>query len=106
VKLIGFGVVGIIIMMSANFFATTLYSSILSQGNLSYGSVQGFDIAQKLYNQILFPFIKIGIYLSLGVLFVMLASRVIGFVFGSDADTRKKAGTIITWNVLGMLVII
>ncbi len=105
VKLIGFGVAGIIIMMSANFFATTLWG-ILSNGNLWYGGVQWYDVAQKLYNQILFPFIKIGIYLSLGVLFVMLASRVIGFVFGSDDDTKKKAGTIITWNVLGMLIII
>jgi hypothetical protein len=36
----------------------------------------------------------------------MLAARVITFVFGSDDDTKKKAGTIITWNIIGMLVII
>ncbi|MEI6426000.1 MAG: pilin [Candidatus Absconditabacteria bacterium] len=106
VKLIGFGVVGIIIIMSAKFFSTTLYSSILMEGNLGYGAVQGYDIAQKIYEQLLFPFLKIGIYLSLGVLFVMLAARVVTFVFDTDEDTKKKAGTIITWNVIGMLVII
>lgn len=106
VKLIGFGVVGIIIIMSANFFATTLYKDIFLSGDLGYGSLQGYSIAQKLYEQLLFPFIKIAIYLSLGVLFVMLAARVITFVFGSDDDTKKKAGTIITWNIIGMLVII
>ena len=106
VKLIGFWVLGIIVIMSANFFATTLYSKIFMEWNLWYGSLQGYEIAQKLYEDLLFPFIKIAIYLSVGVLFVMLASRVITFVFGSDDDTRKKAGTIITWNVIGMLVII
>jgi hypothetical protein len=39
-------------------------------------------------------------------MFVILVSRVIGFVFGKDDDTKKKAGTIIGWNILGMLVII
>jgi hypothetical protein len=34
IKLIGFGVVGIIIIMSANFFATTLYKDIFLSGDL------------------------------------------------------------------------
>gem|GEM_PF-1154764 len=34
VKLIGFGVVGIIVIMSANFFATTLYKDIFLSGDL------------------------------------------------------------------------
>jgi hypothetical protein len=42
----------------------------------------------------------------LGTLFVILASRTLSFIFGSDEDTKKKAGTIIAWNVIGMLVII
>jgi hypothetical protein len=45
-------------------------------------------------------------YLALGVLFIILASRALTFVFGSDEDAKKKAGTIIARNVLGMLVII
>jgi hypothetical protein len=39
-------------------------------------------------------------------MFVILVTRVISYLFGSDADARKKSVTIIGWNVLGMLVII
>jgi hypothetical protein len=39
-------------------------------------------------------------------MFVILVTRVITFLFGSDADAQKKAGTLIGWNVLSMLIII
>jgi hypothetical protein len=39
-------------------------------------------------------------------MFVILISRVITFLFGSDSDTQKKAGTLIGWNVISMLIII
>lgn len=39
-------------------------------------------------------------------MFVILVSRVITFLFGSDADAQKKAGTLIGRNVISMLVII
>jgi hypothetical protein len=39
-------------------------------------------------------------------MFVILVGRVITFLFGSDADAQKKAGTLIGWNVISMLVII
>jgi hypothetical protein len=59
-----------------------------------------------LYNNILYPFIKLAIYLVLGAMFVILVGRVITFLFGNDADAQKKAGTLIGWNVISMLVII
>lgn len=99
-------VIGIIIIMSAKFISSALYNNIFQQGILWYWSVQWYDLAQKIYEQIAFPFIKLAIYLALGVLFVILASRALSFVFWSDDDTKKKAGTIIAWNVVGMLIII
>jgi hypothetical protein len=45
-------------------------------------------------------------YLVLGAMFIILLSRVIGFLFGSDADAKKKAGTLIGWNIISMFVII
>jgi len=39
-------------------------------------------------------------------MFVILLSRVITFLFGTDADAQKKAGTLIGWNVISMIVII
>jgi hypothetical protein len=39
-------------------------------------------------------------------MFVLLVSRVITFIFGSDADAQKKAGTLIGRNIISMLIII
>jgi len=39
-------------------------------------------------------------------MFIILLTRVMSFLFGSDADARKKAGTLIGRNIVGMLVII
>ncbi len=105
-KYITYWILGIILIMSAKFISTTLYSNIFLEWNLWYNSVQWYEIAQKIYEKIVFPFIKLAIYLALGVLFVILASRALTFVFGSDEDSKKKAGTIMAWNVLGMFIII
>ncbi len=106
VKYITYWVIWIIIIMSAKFISTTLYSDIFNSWNLWYWSVQWYEIAQKLYEKIAFPFLKLAIYLTLGVLFVILASRTLTFIFGSDEETKKKAWTIIAWNVVWMFVII
>lgn len=106
IKYITYWVIWIIVIMSAKYIAATMYSSIFSEGILGYWSVQWYEIAQKVYEQIAFPFIKLAIYLSLGVLFVILASRTVTFIFGSDDDAKKKAGTIMTRNILWMIVII
>lgn len=92
-------VIGIIFIMSAKFIWQNIF-------DLLKWDVVGTTIAQWLYNNILFPFIKLAIYLVLGAMFVLLISRVITFLFGSDTDAQKKAGTLIGWNVISMLVII
>ena len=85
--------------MSAKFIGQNIF-------NLLQWDVVGTNIAQWLYNNILFPFIKFAIYLVLGAMFIILISRVITFLFGSDTDAQKKAGTLIGRNVISMLVII
>jgi len=39
-------------------------------------------------------------------MFVILVTRVITFLFGSDTDAQKKAGTLIGRNVISMIIII
>lgn len=95
-----YGVIGIIVIVSAKFIGNSIVDI------LSTNDVKGFQIAKDLYDKILYPFIKFAMYLALGAMFIILLSRVITFVFGSDADAKKKAGTLIGWNVIGMLVII
>lgn len=107
IKYIGFGVLWIILIISAKYIWTTLYEWIFNQwDNTAITDIMWWNIAQQLYDKLLFPFLKIGIYLSLGGLFLILVSRVFTFIFAKDEDTKKKAWTIIWRNVLWMLVII
>jgi hypothetical protein len=88
--------------MSAKFIGQNVFELLTP----SSGQIKGYEIASGLYDKILYPFIKLAIYLVLGAMFVILVSRVITFLFGSDSDAQKKAGTLIGWNVIAMLVII
>ncbi|EKD25352.1 MAG: hypothetical protein ACD_80C00080G0005 [uncultured bacterium (gcode 4)] len=95
-----YGVVGIIVIMSAKFIGQNVFD-LLSKPELKW-----FELASWLYNNVIYPFIKIAIYLVLGAMFIILVSRVITFLFGSDDEAQKKAGTLIGWNVISMIVII
>lgn len=98
-----YGIIGIIIIMSAKFIWSQVYNIL---NPVAWEEIVGTNIAQMLYNNILYPFIKLAIYLVLGAMFVILVGRVITFLFGNDADAQKKAGTLIGWNVISMFVII
>ncbi len=97
-----YGVIGIIVIMSAKFIGQNVYDLL----NPATGQIQWNILAVGLYNNIVYPFVKFAIYLVLGAMFVILVSRVITFLFGTDADAQKKAWTLIGWNVISMIVII
>lgn len=99
-KYIIFGVVGIIVIMSAKFIGQNVYDL------LSVQNIEWYSIATWLYDKIVYPFIKFAIYLVLWAMFILLLTRVITFLFGSDSDAIKKSGTMIAWNVISMLIII
>lgn len=98
-----FWVIGIILIMSAKFIGQNVFSLLATPES---GTIKWYEIASWLYDKILYPFIKLAIYLVLGGMFIILISRVITFLFGSDSDAQKKAWTLIGWNVIAMLVII
>lgn len=95
-----FGIIGIIVIVSARFIGQNVYDLLVVD------EIVWSNIASWLYDKIIYPFIKFAIYLVLGAMFVILVSRVITFIFGSDADAQKKAGTLIGRNVISMLLII
>ena len=95
-----YGVIGILLIMSAKFIGQNVYDILINP------DIKWNVIAVDLYNNILYPFIKFAIYLVLGAMFVILVTRVITFLFGTDADAQKKAGTLIWWNVISMIIII
>ncbi|MEI7478168.1 MAG: hypothetical protein WCJ81_06910 [bacterium] len=54
----------------------------------------------------MFPFVKMGMYLVVGILFVMALFRLISMVTSDKEETKKQAQTIIMYNAFGILVII
>ncbi len=99
------GVVGIIVMVSANFLADTLVNG----GIFTYdGSWQllGNITAQKIYERLMFPFIKFAMYLVLGILFLIALVRTVWLLTSGKDDGAKKATTIIQRNAFWILVII
>jgi hypothetical protein len=101
-KFVIYGLVGIIVIMSAKYIWSNIYGILTPAG----GDIKWYQVAQKLYDQLAYPFIKFALYLVLGAMFVILLTRVMSFLFWTDADAKKKAGTLIWWNIIGMLVII
>ena len=55
---------------------------------------------------LLFPFLKIAIYLALGVLVVVMISRVISYILSVEELAKKKSMGVIIRTVVGMLIII
>ncbi len=107
-KIIGYGVAGIVIIVSARYITYTLLGESGTWWLLfsHEGTVSGISIAQDLYDKIMYPFIKIGFMLIAWVLFVMLLVRVLGFLSNPSDDTHKQSLAIIGWNALGILLII
>jgi hypothetical protein len=102
--MIFYGVIGIIIMFSAKYLTTVIFSDIFLGGVGE--AMTTTDWINKLYNNIVFPFIKIAIYLSLGFLVIMMMIRVFTYITAQDDGTKKKALGVITWTTIGMLFII
>ncbi len=92
--------IGIIIIMSAKFIWATIINLVWAK------EISWSIMAQWIYNDLVYPFLKLVIYLVLWVMFVILLSRVIWLIFGTDTETKKKAWTIIWRNAISILIII
>lgn len=99
------GVIGIVVMVSANFLADTLVNGGIFTYDASW-QLLGTITAQKIYNKLMFPFIKFSMYLVLWVLFVLTLLRTISMVTSPKDDAKQKAMTIIQRNAFGIIVII
>lgn len=103
------GVVGIVLIMSAKYITFSLLGEWWNSGILLSqweDKVSWIIIAQDLYDKLIVPFLQIAFYLIIGVLFIILLTRVISFLWSPSDDNKKKAVTIITWNTLGILIVI
>ena len=98
-----YGVVGILIMYSAKYLTGVVFSDVFKGGVGE--AMTTVEWIQMLYDKIAFPFIKIAIYLSLGVLVILMMVRVFSYITAQDDSTKKKAIGVITRTTVGMIFI-
>lgn len=97
-------VVGIIVMLSASFIANRLVGS---GGVLDFvQQFQGNVAAWKLYSLIIFPFLKMIMFIVIGILFLVLILHMYRFLMNPDDKIKQNARTIIIWNAIGILTIL
>ncbi len=113
IRLVVFGILWIIIMVSARFLATTLvwgdgtWWIIWNQFiiNTSDWSPNWIQFADELYNKIMYPFIKIALYFIVWILFFIMAGKVVSFVTATDDKVKWKAAGIIIRCVVWILIV-
>ena len=110
IRLVVFGIIWIIIMVSARFLAEWLvWDGGIIATELEKTSIDNQPkwarFASALYNTILYPFIKIVLYFVVWILFFMMVWKVIGFVTATDDSSKKKAGWVIIRNVIWILIV-
>lgn len=108
IRLVIFWVVGVIIMVSARFIATSLVwdNGVISWEFVTWnGGPSWIQIASNLYEKVLYPFIKLLLYLVIWILFFMMLAKVVKFVTATDDSTKKKALGIILWSLIWIFVV-
>ena len=95
----------IIVIMSANFLADTLVNGWIFVYDAQNQFLWGMT-AQRIYQRLMFPFLKFFMYIAIGVLFILALIRTMTMLFNPKDDSSKQARTIIIWNAIWILVII
>ncbi len=96
-------VVGIIVMLSGQFIGTIIFQDIFQGGRLA--SFRGVQTAQQIYEKIVFPFLKLVIYISLWALFIVLLTKTLQYITNPGETIQKQAINTIVFTVVGMLLI-
>lgn len=100
-KILYYGVIWIIVMVSAKFIASWFVwdDGIISRNWLYSENISDkpswIFLAQNLYEKIMYPFIKIALYLVVWILFFMMVGKVVTFAISTDEAAKKKAWWVI-----------
>jgi len=97
-------VVGILVMVSARYIGFVIWNDIFDAGTNT--RLNGVEMSDQVYSQIFYPFLKLGIYLVIWVLFLVVIVKSYKFVI-SDEDTNQQTTiNAIIGNILGILLIL
>ena len=108
IRFLVFGILWIIIMVSANFLAEWLVwdgGIINGQFGVQEGEPSWIAIAKNVYERLMYPFIKMALYLVVWALFFMMATKVITFVISTEETAKKKAWWIILRCLIWILIV-
>lgn len=110
IRLVIFWIIWIIIMVSAKFIANSLVwdNGIITQEfatNRNSPNPNWIVFADNLYNTIMYPFIKVALYFVIWILFFVMAGKVFSFVTATDDSAKKKAGWLIIWCIVWILIV-
>ena len=106
VRLLIFGIIWIIIMVSARFLASWLEWLLKTEFvGATSESPKWMRFVSSLYEDLLYPFIKVALYFVIGILFFMMVWKVVAFVTATDDSVKKKAGWVIIRSVVWILIV-
>ncbi len=99
-------VVGIVIILSAKFIGNIFFYDIFKAGEVWVGEFNTIEMVGKLYDLILYPLLKIALYIMMSILFLILLIRVFSFVTSDTEEIRKKSMQIIISTTLWLFIMI
>lgn len=106
VRLVIFGIIWIIIMVSARFLASWLEGLLKTEFvGASSDSPKWMRFVASLYEDLLYPFIKLALYFVIWILFFMMVWKIVSFVTATDDSVKKKAGWVIIRSVVWILIV-
>ena len=93
--------IGIVIMVSSVFIMFKLVSQswIITENS-------GIWEAFNLYQNIIFPFVKLFMFIVVWILFIILLINVWKFILSTSDEIKKHAQTIIIWDIIWILIIL
>ncbi len=100
-------VVGIIIVQWSKFIYNT-YFSIVNNDNI-FETIKSWSLntlSAELFEKLIYPFLNLGMYIVMGVLFIMLLMKSIDIIINSSDDAFKKWQQIIISSIIGILAIL
>lgn len=105
-------ITGIILMVSAGYITNQLVgtewiTAIFGEiGNFSNDRPAGAVIAEQLYVNIWFPFIRLMFFFVMGILFITATISAFQYIFANGEEVQKKSTTILIYSAMGIIVTI
>lgn len=105
-RLLVFGIIWVIIMVSARFFAEGLKDYLRTEFVGAWADTpKWMRFVENIYMKLLYPFIRIACYFVIWFLFFMMVWKVVSFVTSTDDSAKKKAGWVIIRSVVWILIV-